>query len=142
MHRIRFSSHESYFEMELEEGEVTPNHGSSDFRVVMSAQSNGFAGASHSWVDRESLIEFLRALIKLDETRKGEASIRSMSPNELSLRVYSSSAAGHMALEGTVHHQFLGNDLQIPHTLTLGFEIDPYEVASLVKLSWVRTLAA
>jgi hypothetical protein len=47
-----------------------------------------------------------------------------------------------MALEGTIHHQFLGNDVQLSHTLSLGFEIDPHEVASLVKLAWVRTLAA
>lgn len=128
--------------MEFEEGEVTQNHAPADFRVVMSVQSNGFAGASHCWVDRGSLIEFLRDLINLEETRRGEAYICSMSPNELSLRVYSSSVTGHMALEGTIRHQFQGTEVRLPHTLSIGFEIDPHEVASLVKLSWVRTLAA
>jgi hypothetical protein len=142
MHLLRFSGDKGFFEMQFEEGEALPQHAPADLRVLISASSEGFSANSHCWVDRTSFVGFLRALVSLGESRAGEALLASMSPGELSFRVFSSSALGHMAIEGSISHQFPGERLQHQHTLSVGFEIDPSEVANSAKTPWVRTFAS
>ena len=68
--------------------------------------------------------------------------LESISPGELNLHVFSIDSLGHMGIRGkTGYKVFNGSDL-FPHSVTLGFELDPSQLVKATKVDWVRKNAA
>lgn len=51
------------------------------------------------WIELDKMYPFLDALVSLDAARKGEAVLESMSPGELSLRIFPLDSRGHLGLD-------------------------------------------
>lgn len=71
--------------------------------VRVAVSSHRFsARVDELWVVAQDWNEFAVSLRVLERTRQGEARVSSIDPSEFSLRVFSWSAGGHLALEGHV----------------------------------------
>ena len=99
----------SQFEIVVAEVEApTPQSSGGDVRVDIRVRFGDFSGVADAWILREVWHGFIESLRTLERRRQGEAAVRSISPGELSLRVFSLDRAGHMAVEGevgTLHYQ-------------------------------------
>ena len=71
-----------------------------DVLVGLRVRLRNFAGAAEAWVLRETWSEFLGQLRGLERDRRGEATLQSISPDELRVRLHALDRAGHMAVEG------------------------------------------
>ena len=120
----------------LEEDESLPSKG--DAYVVISVNSNGFSGKNDLWVAAEEFQKFCAALVKLEEERKGEATLTSISPGVLDLKFHSIDSLGHFAVTGTTGHEI--DNMQ--HSVTFGFEFDPAQLVKAVATPWVKQYAA
>ena len=123
-----------------EETEELPSKG--DLYLGIKVSSNGYSGNNDLWVLGEEFRKFCKALVMLNEKRKGEAVLSGISPNELEIKVYSASSLGHMAVSGCSGYVVLGENHSFFHQVKFGFEFDPSVLEFIVKSEWVRDYAA
>ena len=105
-----------------------------DVLVVVRVRLRDFSGAVDAWVLRESWGNFLSQLRRLERDRTGEATLESMSPRELHLRVFALDRAGHMGVEGELRSYY--SAAHRPEVTTLKFgaiEIDPTALPAFVR---------
>jgi hypothetical protein len=135
---MKIENGNNYLELEvsLENDDTLPSYG--DAYIIITVNSNGFSGKNDLWVGAEELKEFCVSLVRLEKERNGEATLSSMSPGELNLKIYSIDSLGHLAVAGTTGYQVV----DIPHSLTFGFEFDPSQLIKAVGLPWVKQNAA
>ena len=119
-------------EVSIEEDDSLPSKG--DAYIIISLNSNGFSGKNDLWVIAEELQEFCTSLVRLEKERKGEATLTSISPGELDLKIHSIDSLGHLAVSGTTGYE--RDDMQ--HSVTFGFEFEPTELIKAVATPWVR----
>ncbi|TLS69221.1 hypothetical protein FEF65_01695 [Mariprofundus erugo] len=135
---MKIENGNNYLELEvsLEEDETLPSYG--DAYVIISVNSNGFSGKNDLWVSAEGLQEFCASLVKLEKERIGEATLSSISPGELDLKIYSVDSLGHLAVAGTTGYEVTN----MHHSLTFGFEFEGSQLVKAVALPWVKRNAA
>src|SRR5436190_11538005 len=76
-----------------------------DILAVVEVRCPGFSGHIDTWILREAWVDFCKRLAALDERRRGEAVVESISPGEFRLVVRSTDSAGHMAIEGLLGYR-------------------------------------
>jgi hypothetical protein len=136
---LRFDDHENYLEIDLLSQETAKLPCRGDSHLAVRVASGTFAGQSHPWVTGAALRSFCTALAALERNRRGEASLASMSPGELDLRIRSVDSCGHMAIEGST-----GCHIHRDHSLAwqavhFGFEFEPFQLAKAVATEWVQS---
>jgi len=119
----------------LENAPSLPSHGDAVLSIRVS--SRGFSGESEVWVPGQALSSFCTALVQLERSLKGEAAIRSISPDELSLRFFAVSNRGRLAVEGTAGHSVQEEGRSYWHSVSFGFEFEPWQLSDAIKGSWV-----
>ncbi len=96
-------------------------------KMRLDVQLHGFGARCEVWGERQAMANFASALTKLEETRGGEALLRSEDREGLELKLSAMDRVGHMLLEFTVTHLTPVGDRGRPLSvqLTGGFELDP-----------------
>ena len=122
--------------VELEEGASSGSFG--DARVSVWVRSADFEAKNDLWVVHQEFAAFCKALVRLEESRKDEARLVSVSPGELDLFVRAISPLGAMAVGGVCGYPALRPHGAIFHSLQFGFEFDPSQLISAVATPWVR----
>lgn len=85
------------------------------------------------WFDEVSVDRFLSELKQLDETRNGEATLKSMSPDECVLIIRNIDALGHLGVILKISAS-KGYDYERQvnfHDLEIGYEIDPTSLGNI-----------
>jgi hypothetical protein len=113
-----------------------------DAYVQIAVRSNGFVGHNDLWLQREQLAQFAKQLVALDRTLKGEATLSSISPNELEVTVRSVSSRGNVAVQGSTGYFVQGENAHFWHSVSFGFEFEPGQLAAALKESWLRQYVA
>jgi hypothetical protein len=123
-----------------EETEELPSKG--DLYLGINVSSNGYSGKNDLWVLGDEFRKFCKALMVLNEKRKGEAVLAGISPNELEIKIHSVSSLGHMAVSGYTGYEVLGENQSFFHQVRFGFEFDPSLLERIVNNEWVKDNAA
>ncbi len=139
---IRFENQENFIELNLakQETENLPSKG--DAYITIKLNSNGYAGQNKLWVSYQSLCNFCDSLIFLEKKRKGEATLKSLSPEELRLQIFSIDSLGHMGVRGSTGFKVFKETDLFPHSVTFGFEFDPSQLSKAVQAEWIKINAA
>lgn len=135
---IRFQDHKNYVEIDIanqEDGDM-PSRG--DAYVTIEISSNGFSGHNDLWVSYGSIQSFCRDLIRLEEIRKGETILESISPDELYIRIFSTTSRGHIGILGTTGYSIQNENSRFNHSVSFGFEFDPSQLLTAIKVDWVK----
>lgn len=122
--------------MAMQEKDDLPSKG--DAYITIKLHSNGYAGRNDLWVSNKALCTFCHDLIELEDKRKGETILESISPGELYLQIFSIDSLGHMGIRGTTGFQVFGGTDLFPHSVTFGFEIDPSQLEKAAKVGWIK----
>ena len=132
---MRIGNQENYIDidLQLECDSSIPSYGDALVSIVVS--SNGYLAKNQIWVSQEELRNFNIGLSLLEEKRKGEAVLSSMSPGELFLKVYAYNGLGHIAISGETGHLIVG-DVNFNHSIKFGFTIEPEQLVKLSKIKW------
>jgi hypothetical protein len=112
-----------------------PSYG--DAALWIHVASHGYTGQSKTWVFKEALSNFCSSLLQLERTLKGEATLASISPNKLALRVFAVSSRGHLAIEGSAGDHVHDSNRTYWHAVSFGFEFEPSQLAEALSRSWV-----
>ena len=134
---FRFTHAEDFIELTILEVADSPES-AGDARLQVEVRSSGFSGKSDVWVDFESLREFCRDLVRLEQTRSGEARLASMSPSELELVIKAVDSLGHLAVFGSVGRQVYAERGSNFHSVTFGFEFEPDQLQTSSSVDWVE----
>jgi len=121
---MRISSDHSADYLTIDRAE--PSDG--DLLVIVEVRCRGFAGRIDTWIARPAWLEFCDQLTRLEQRRQGQASVESMSPNELRLTVQSTDRAGHMAVEGCLGYRGVHGEVR------LSFSPMPFDSSTLLAL--------
>ncbi len=97
--------------------------------LVVRLQLPGFSACTETYVLESGWSSFLRELQSLEATRQGEATVESISPGELQLRIRSLDRAGHMGIEGLIGMRGPRNEFRFTFD---ALEFDPTRLPSLV----------
>ena len=138
MSTVQFASEreESFVAIELLEV-AEAAYAPGDALLGVRVQSSGFAGTSEVWVLLEQLRQFCAELMALNGSLRGEATLNSISPEELELKVLSVSSRGHIAVQGKVGRYVYGSERMYWHSTAFGFEFEQTQLAPAVQVPWV-----
>jgi hypothetical protein len=139
---IIFKNKNNYLKIDLlslEDDKTLPSY--EDARIMISVSSNEFFGKNASWVSAKSFKEFCSNLIALEKNRFGEAALKSMSQDELDLKIFSIDSLGHIGIKGLIGHNIFSENISFHHCIKFGFEFDPSQLITAVKESWVKQYA-
>jgi hypothetical protein len=103
-------------------------------RISVQVTLGEFKGKYESvWLEEPCLGVFVRELATVETTRKACVTLKSASPDEFLLTIYSRDALGHFAGEVSLtRHRYIGETLW-PATVSGSFEIDPTSLPSLLE---------
>jgi hypothetical protein len=102
-------------------------------RLSVKAAGYGFGGRNRSvWISHAELKRFLRSLSEVDATRRGEATLESMSPDEFQLRLYISDRAGHTRADLVLARRAYADHAEDAR-VTFGFDFDPSFLPGLLR---------
>ena len=131
--RMKIGSNDEFIELkELERNpESAPCAGDINLQVNLKLQ-DFYGSCSGVWLETPAMEEFLRELESLEISRKGEAKIASMSPEEFILKIHSSDTLGHMEIETQLHRNQYSGSKYWPIYLKGGFEVQSDTIKQLV----------
>jgi len=109
-----------------------------DAYVTIEISSHGFSGHNDLWVSYGSIQSFCKNLIRLEEVRTGETILESISPNELYIKVFSTTSRGHMGILGSTGYSIQNENSRFKHSVSFGFEFDPSQLIAAIKVDWVK----
>jgi len=91
------------------------------------------------WIEKEQIQRFIAELQHLDETRKGSATLGSMSPNGFALELKAIDSWGHLGV-GIRLEKDTRSMVGYPDVVQTGFEVDPSSIPYLIKeiKNWKR----
>jgi hypothetical protein len=136
---ITFNNKNNYLEIDLlslEDDKSLPSYG--DARLMISVSSNKFSGENAFWVSARAFKEFCANLIALEKNRLGEATLESISKDELELKIFSVDSLGHIGIKGLIGHNIFSENISFHHCVKFGFEFDPSQLITAVKERWVK----
>jgi hypothetical protein len=136
--RFRLTNGHHVLEMDLlsiETDVSLPSYG--DAVLWIHAASHGYTGQSRAWVFKEALSNFCSSLLHLERTLEGEATLASISPNKLALRVFAVSSRGHLAVEGSTGYHVHDSNRTYWHAVSFGFEFEPSQLSEARRRSWI-----
>jgi hypothetical protein len=135
---MRFENSGSHFEMgvAIEEDESIQTRG--DAYITLDVLSGGFAGRNDLWVLGRDFSAFCADLVALELSLKGEATLESISPNELKLRIFSANGRGLLAVEGNTGYAVQGQDGVFWHSVSFGFTFEPQQLTKALALPWLH----
>ncbi len=135
---FRLTNHDNFFEMSVfvEEEPQLPSF--EDANIEVSVGSHGFEGTASAWAHAEEMKKFCAELVALNQALAGEANLSSMSPNELTLKVFAANSRGQLAVQGSIGHHIISENQSFWHSVSFGFEFEPSQLASVVKNPWVQ----
>lgn len=122
--------------IELKELEKNPKGtpGAGDINLQVNIKLQDFQGSySGVWVESTEMNRFLVELKALEKSRKGNAKISSMSPEEFILEIRSSDNLGHMEIETQLHRLQFSGPKYWPIILKGGFEAQPEAISELIS---------
>jgi hypothetical protein len=131
---LRFHDREDFVEVDLINQETSELPSKGDAYLTIRVSSEGFTGHNDLWVLSSVFSSFCRTLVELENSRKGEAVLESISPGELRLVVRSLNSRGHMVVEGYTGYNVQRENLSIRHSVQFGFEFDPSQL--LTQSGW------
>jgi hypothetical protein len=139
---LRLSSHDCFLEIEasVENDSSLPSYG--DAQLLLRVQSKGFTGQAMAWVRGDELAAFNKALVSLNVTLRGEATLSSMSPGELALKLLSVSSRGSLAVQGSVGHHIHSENSMFWHSVSFGFEFEQSQLEHAIRVPWLSQHAA
>ena len=125
-------------QFELAVAEVSPEvpgvYAGGSVRVVVRVRLRDFAGAADAWVQWDAWSDFIRQLRQLERDRRGEATLRGTSTEELRVRIFALDRAGHMGVEGSLTSFFIADHDPRAASLKFGtIEIEPSALPALVR---------
>jgi hypothetical protein len=123
----------------VEDNSSLPSLG--DVLVTVNISSNGFSGKNEVWVQREEVERFCRTLSSLEQSLSGQATLSSISPDELELTVLSVSRRGNIAVRGSTGYRVQSETTEFLHSITFGFEFEPGQLTTAIKESWLSTFS-
>jgi hypothetical protein len=135
---LRFENQPDFVEIDLAKQATGDLPSSSDARLTIRVSSSGFGGHHACWVQAQVLHAFCRALLDLERSRRGNAILRSLSPNELELVVRSADSCGHMLIEGSLGFRVQRAHTRAWHAVQFGFEFEPSQLLKAVAVDWVK----
>ena len=98
--------------------EVGDENTGSDILLTVSVSSDGYSANDTFWVLKEMWYDFIKELEMLERERQGQALLKSIVPDELKLRLYSTNHAGHIAIEvDMTHEKEVGTELKPLHLM-------------------------
>ncbi|HEX9996611.1 MAG TPA: hypothetical protein VGB45_05680 [Abditibacterium sp.] len=101
---------------------------SQEFEV--SVVEGGFSGKVTLWCHRTDLHRFIEQLRECEKTRRGEAKLEAMSPQEFSLRIFNSHSKGDFA----VSYRISKSLFNMSNCLIEGeFELDPSFLMQILR---------
>ncbi|WP_425321312.1 WapI family immunity protein [Chromobacterium violaceum] len=135
---MRFENSGSHFEMSIaiEDDPATQNRG--DVYITIDVLSGGFRGHNDLWVFDGEFSAFCAALISLEHSLNGEATLESMSPDGLKLRIFSVNSRGHLAVEGNTGYWSQDQEGSFWHSLSFGFSFEPQQLTRALTARWIR----
>ena len=138
---MRFSDAANFFEMgvAIEEDRSVQSFG--DAYVTIKVQSSDFSGHNDLWIFGTDMAKFCSALVRLERELRGSASVESVSPDELQLKVSSVTSRGHLAVQGKTGYEVRRENSVHWHSVSFGFEIEPSQLSEAVRLPWVGRYA-
>lgn len=113
-----------------------------DAYVGVSVDSRGFSGQHDLHVLGMAFRSFCSSILMLHKELKGEARLTAVAPNELDVRIAPADALGHISVSGNIGYHALGSHTSFWHQVNFGFEIEPNQLDTAIKNSWVREYAA
>jgi hypothetical protein len=123
-----------WFEITLREmgPEGTPGEG--DLSVDVAVSGPTFAGRNDTvWIGRDEWAAFLEHLSELERSRRGEARVVAMSPEEFRLAVFATDRAGHLAAEGWVGREYAARQGVLRDRVSFSLDIDPGSLPALIQ---------
>lgn len=141
MTTLRLTNAGDFIEMSvaIEEDEKLQSNG--DVYVTLKIQSEGFSGHNDLWVIADQMRKFASVLVALERNLRGEVKLESVSPNELSLKVFSVSSRGNVAVQGSTGYEVGRENRSFWHSVSFGFEFEPSQLLHAVQLPWVQRYA-
>src|SRR5829696_1218688 len=105
---IRLGDASDFVEIKVLERGTLQGRNDGDLRLGVSVRSGTFSGSYEQvWVGRDEWSAFVAALARLELQRSGQASLRSMSPDEFELHIRVVDRAGHPVAHGFLsRHQY------------------------------------
>jgi hypothetical protein len=137
MSMMRLENVRSFFEMDvaIKENNSLQSHG--DAFVAVNLLSGGFGGQSKAWVSGPEFSAFRTALISLEKSLKGEATLESISPESLKFRIYPANNRGYLAIEGSTGHYVREEGKMFWHSISFGFAFEPQQLTNAISLPWL-----
>jgi hypothetical protein len=131
---MRVENGENFFEMgvAIEGDRAIQSRG--DAYVTLRVCSAGFSGHNDLWVLGEALSEFPKSLGLLERSLRGEAILKSLSPDELSLRIYAANSRGTLAVEGSTGYEITATERSFWHSVSFGFSFEPQQLTKAISL--------
>jgi len=112
-----------------------------DAYITIKIDSRGFKGQNDLHVVGSEIRQFCSDLIQLHKTLKGHASLKSVSPDELNIEIQPYGSLGHMSVRGKCGYHVQTSKHLNWHSVEFGFEFEPQQLDSAVKVDWVRKFA-
>jgi hypothetical protein len=103
------------------------------YNLTVEVEDGAFRGAVVTWVALDDLMAFVRQLEQCERTRRGTASLVSLSIDEFELRIESSDSLGHFVARYRLTCLSFLRDGQMAQTLSGGFNLDSGLFANLVR---------
>jgi len=140
---IRIASVREEHSLELDLiGQAEEAYESGDVLLSVRVRSHEFAGSTQAWVMLDELRAFAESFRALNDTLRGSAKLRSISPNELDLEFVAVSSRGHLAAQGTIGHLVYEQEQMYWHAISFGFEFEPSQLQAATQAPWLARGAA
>jgi hypothetical protein len=138
-HMLLLTNSTNFFELELlrEESDSGSVNGYPTVLFRAAASANGFRGESEAWVFTEHLEKFCKSLVSLNDLLRGEASLDSLSPNELSVKLASVNSRGYLGVSGQIGKHFFTENSDYWHSVSFGFEFEPAQLQAAIRVPWI-----
>jgi hypothetical protein len=122
--------------IELKMAERTPEglQGAGDVRFNARVQFSTFSAESDVWVAAPALRSFVEQLREVERTRRGAASLTSMSPGELRLEIRATDSMGHVGAFGELGRWCRGTlPARFWSAVSFGIPFDPSLLAGILE---------
>ncbi|MBW7913660.1 MAG: hypothetical protein H3C54_08195 [Taibaiella sp.] len=101
--------------------------------TIMSAANLSFKNKEWIWIENHEVESFIEQLKKLDDTRKGEAVLRSMGPRDMELVIYSKDERGHLEILLKLYKDDREGYGFGHFNIEIGFEIDAGSIGQIIQ---------